>query len=283
MSERYPEGSGDFAIQSNDNIICYFPSQVLSRVSPVFRDMFTMPNPENHTDSAFSTVKVAETATILELFLTHLDPNLITPALDPNTVEDLLQMADKYQVKIIMLWFEQEATMQHVSALSSAKKDAFFITHPLTCLRLAIQFDFREFGRVVLRELAGCKEEVILESQETLTSFNFGTYLYIHRLRKERIKRYDEWIHSLTRDRGKIPSKVCDQCVQRKGRWIFKMMAAIRSMPTWDRFLNAYLDSEKCVPCGIAWDAIYISDITAWKILALDERNLPEWPLGLPK
>jgi hypothetical protein len=66
-----PEGYGDFAIQSSDNGICYFPSQVLSHVSSVFHDMLAVATP----DEGRIFVQIDESLQDLENFLTHIDPN----------------------------------------------------------------------------------------------------------------------------------------------------------------------------------------------------------------
>jgi hypothetical protein len=67
ISSKFPEGYGDFAIQSSDNSICYFPSQVLSHVSSVFRDMLTVATP----DEGRKPLQIDEPVQDLENFLTH--------------------------------------------------------------------------------------------------------------------------------------------------------------------------------------------------------------------
>jgi len=96
VSERFTEEYGDFALQSSDKVVCYFPRHILSHVSPVFRDMFNQGIP------ASQFVQLTEPSIMVELFLAHLDPNALTPHIDPETIAGLMVMAHKYQTNIIL-------------------------------------------------------------------------------------------------------------------------------------------------------------------------------------
>ena len=102
VSERFPEEYGDFALQSSDEVVCYFPRHFLSHASPVFRDMFNVNNYSDQQKPAPQSVQLTESSITVELFLTHLDPNALTPHIDPETIAGLMVMAHKYQTNIIL-------------------------------------------------------------------------------------------------------------------------------------------------------------------------------------
>lgn len=151
VSSKFPEGYGDFGIQSSDKAICYFPSQVLSHVSSVFRDMLNVAT----SDEGKKPVPIDESIQDLEVFLKHIDPNTFFVSIDPNNIRQLLKMADKYHVGRILQWFEHESTISRASSLHTIVQEPFTTTHPRLALELAIQFDFKDTGRIALRELAG--------------------------------------------------------------------------------------------------------------------------------
>lgn len=84
ISSHFPKGYGDLAIQSSDDVVCYFPGPILGHMSEVFRDMLSLGG-SNECNKV--PIKVTEPIAILELFLTHVDPIQLPPAIDPFTIE----------------------------------------------------------------------------------------------------------------------------------------------------------------------------------------------------
>ncbi|KAJ7644254.1 hypothetical protein FB45DRAFT_1053045 [Roridomyces roridus] len=79
----------------NAQISCF---ALLSLVSPVFKDMLAMPQPEHATTESHPVIPVAEDSETLRLILSWCDPRL-SPALDTDTLQDIqtvLHTADKY-------------------------------------------------------------------------------------------------------------------------------------------------------------------------------------------
>ncbi|PVG00430.1 hypothetical protein CPB86DRAFT_729615 [Serendipita vermifera] len=119
-SERFPKTYGDFAIQSSDAVICYFPRHLLMYMSPVFKDMIeitTYSKPPIPRDG--SPVKVTEPCTILEEFLSHLDPKCINHTINQETIQGVLEASRKYQVPEIIRWFEAEVLTSRSGPLAS--------------------------------------------------------------------------------------------------------------------------------------------------------------------
>lgn len=277
ISSKFPEGYGDFAIQSSDDVICYFPSQIISHVSCVFRDMFKSAGPQDQKEP--TPVKVTEPIDILELFLLHNDPSFVTPALDLDTVGDLLRMADKYQVDKFITWFEQEVTFQRVIMDSPTIQMPPFISHPWLILTIAAQNNLVKVGRMAMKELVGSDYQE-LAGWTKLFSPCISSEIY--RLRNHRLERYYPYIATLANDRGGVPSQLCDKCAEKKGQWIYGIMKAVQTKPSWKSFSSAYEDIQACGKgCGIVWSKVYSDNIPEWRASAeQQESELPAWPLS---
>jgi hypothetical protein len=272
ISSKFPEGYGDFSIQSSDDVVYYFPGAILSYISCVFRDMFKSAGSDERAKASETPLKITEPIAILEVFLTHLDPEQLTPLIDPDTIEGLLQMADKYQTSKILRWFEREASMVHGNIDSPGKP--FMIAHPLITSSLACRFDLENIGRAALRELSGCAAQMVYDHT---TYLDPRIYRELYVLRKRRVDRYVDWIRTLSGWTGEDLG--CGHCTNHRGRWIWRMMRDVQNAPTWVTFTAAYEvgRGKKCSTCGsICFDKF----ILGWKGEAeVNEAILPEWPL----
>lgn len=259
-STHFPEGYGDFCIQSSDNVLFYFLRAILSHVSSVFRDMFTLPNEPN---TRTAPLKIAEPSKTTELFLTHLDPNLLTPNIDPDTVEDLVHMADKYQTNVILHWFEREALIRQ-GLTKATLQEAYITTHPMATLSISVDCNLEKIIGVATKEALG---HDWTDLPPSFISRYPNLYCKLSRERNERIKLYQKWIYELTRDGSGIPTMICDKCVERKGRWIHGMMQRIQIKPVWATFISAF---DNCAPCGNSCGF-------KWNKLDLYTNQLPKW------
>jgi len=75
-------------------------------------------------------------------------------------------MADTYQIKKILRWFELEAGVMYGNIDSPG--EPFIMTHTLICLSLACRFDLENLGRVALRELSGCAAQIVYDHTKYL-------------------------------------------------------------------------------------------------------------------
>jgi hypothetical protein len=284
VSSLFPEGYGDFALESEDGVICYFPSQILGHMSPVFKDMLAL------GDRATSHVKLTESVKTLELFLTHLDPNLTKASIDRETIPDLLEAAHKYQVNAIMRWFDLEATTQRMCRGTVVASDEFAINYPGEALSLAIRYGLVETTRLSLRELCNSDSQILLDHGPAL---GILIYLKIQRLRDARIKRYQKWVGVMTTARPTSAKEatnskstifivqgngyyICNKCVAQRACWTAEILKAVHSQPVWTNFIRAYeTDSE----CCFAWSDYFRDMLPEWEAEALrEEAELPEWP-----
>lgn len=288
VSTLFPEGYGDFALESQDGVICYFPSQILGHMSPVFKDMITLG--DNGPRTSAPPVKLTESVKTLELFLTHLDPNLTKASIDKETIADLLEAAHKYQVNTIMHWFDLEATTQRTRRGMVVASDEFAINYPGEALSLATRYGLVETVRLSLRELCNSDSQRLLDHVPAL---GISIYLKVQRLRETRIKRYQNWVGVMTKARPDptkertISSKpyfaiqsdgyyTCNKCVAQRAYWTGEMLKAVHSEPVWTSFIRAYETDSKCC---FAWSDYFRDMLPEWEAEALrEEAKLPEWP-----
>jgi hypothetical protein len=101
-SDRFYTTDADVILRSADGR--KFPSHkiVLSLVSPVFRDMFSLPQPPSPGPAPIPVVDVCEAGKVLDMFLQCLYP-LPKPTVDDfELMEALIVAADKYETKVVL-------------------------------------------------------------------------------------------------------------------------------------------------------------------------------------
>jgi hypothetical protein len=145
VSQEFPEGYGDFTFKSSDGVVFHFPLFLLSHASPIFEDMRKIGTNFQGNDM----LVLSETGSTLETLLRLIDPAKETPALDWECVQQLLEAAEKYQIKNIFSWFEREVTF----GLSDTTTT---LEHPILCLGLAKRFGLKHtVGRDQFSRLEG--------------------------------------------------------------------------------------------------------------------------------
>ncbi|PVG00433.1 hypothetical protein CPB86DRAFT_871952 [Serendipita vermifera] len=274
-SKRFPKVYGDFAIQSNDGIVCYFPRYLLAYMSPVFKDMMEIGLNNDVSDSEGPPpLKVTEASTTLEEFLSHLDPKTVELSFNEDTVQDLLAAAHKYQVEAILDRFEKDMT----------RLQSKFPLHMHT-------------AREACRILTGCPSSLL---EHDSINLSFKGYRHLIRLRKDRVKIFQAYIERLTQhkvqrvtqyDRNGRPTtydlvtdsniKTCILCSIEYASWIVSITEAINQSPCWDSFWSSYQRKYDCGTCKTSLADRFDGEIEQWRTASLQkEEELPEWPFG---
>lgn len=245
--------------------------------------MFNISEEGNTEQIDKARVSVEEESENLELFLTHLDPRVLTPTIDPDTIEPLLQMAHKYRARIVLRWFEQEVLLHRVNRSTSESWESLLVTHPMEVLHMAVRFGLVGTIRVALKEVSGCHHNHVAEKARSL---GFPLYLEVCRLRQVRFQRYQEMIDVLSNHRittwgrrsDDSDMKVCMICATKRGLWILSIERAVQESPRWATFIRAYEDSSRCGGCDLAWPDHFRREIAGWKKKAeKEEAVLPLW------
>jgi hypothetical protein len=290
VSSLFPEGYGDFALESQDGVICHFPSQILGHMSPVFNDMLTLG--DNGSRRSTPPVKLTESIKTLELFLTHLDPKLPKASIDKETISDLLKAAHKYQVNTIMQWFDLEATTQRMRRGTMVASDEFAVQYPAEALALGVRYDLVETAHLSLREICNFDSQMLMDHGPAL---GISIYLKLQQLRDIHIKRYQKWVGVMTKPRPDsskettyplngnrvyfcaqgIGHYACNKCIAQRACWIAEILKAVHSNPVWASFIRAYETNSKCC---FAWSDYFRDMLPEWEAEALrEESRLPEW------
>ncbi|PVG00428.1 hypothetical protein CPB86DRAFT_225605 [Serendipita vermifera] len=207
-SKRFPKSYGDFALQSSDGVICYFPKHVLTYMSPAFheilnisvdsKDMVQVP-PDG------SPLEVTETSVVLENLLAHIDPKTLDPCapMDVATIAETLAAAHKYQVDIILQRFEKEILSLRTEVVRKGtqstpvqKYSRLLYSNPLLILYLGDIYGLPKVAQQACKMLAGCPSSLI-KLDTVSCNLSAHSYHYVNQLREERIRRYRGYIEHL--------------------------------------------------------------------------------------
>jgi hypothetical protein len=207
-SKRFPKSYGDFALQSSDGVICYFPKQILTYMSPALDRWLLDPSVDDkeRTQALLDGVLVLEeTSAVLEAFLAHIDPKTLdTYALfDVATIAETLAVAEKYEVDIILQRFENEITgsrtevgRKGTQVTSVPKRSALLCSNPLLILYLGETYGLPKVAQEACRMLAGCSSSLI-KPDMLEDKLNYYSYYYVTKLREDRVRRYKGYIEHL--------------------------------------------------------------------------------------
>jgi hypothetical protein len=101
-SSDFPSGYGDFELKSSDNVIFSFPCGLLAHVSPIFKDMFALGDPNQKEP-----LPLTENAEAIRQFLLYIDPLKESPKLTTGSMTAFVEVAKKYQVPMMLEAFKK--------------------------------------------------------------------------------------------------------------------------------------------------------------------------------
>jgi len=304
-SKEFPQGYGDFILQSSDHVLFYFSPAILAYVSPFFKDMFAI---SNHASSPAAInneqpLVMEEDALTLSLLLRHVDPLKESPPIDATTISRLIRAANKYQIDSVIQWFSKQvfSTPQMILLEPpsinnkywrdikwfSARESAFIYINPLLVLSISEQWCLDQVSRRALQVLAAAPSTT-LQIDGVATSYNM--FRHILKLREQRISWYQERVEQC---RSKFPvdrRSKCPECRVGFIEWILICTRSIQSTPGWDsiRHSKSSLDKE-CEACKKAgfhaswsWNSRkfdWAIDFDGWERDAMAmEAQLPDLP-----
>jgi hypothetical protein len=298
-STKFPAGYGDFGLHCSDDVLCHFPRYLLGYMSGFFKGMFELPdiNGKNEQSrTAPEPLRLTETSAVIELLLQHMDPRTQHHEINPDSIVDLLEAAQKYQVPTIPEWYENEVQLRKTLVYTTSIPDPLapqpsLVTNPLLILYCALRFNLPRSGQLALKEFTQCNAEVL---EFTTNQLSLQAYLHGMSLRRERIELFRGFIARLTKlkeVRGHryngiitttdLDTKTCAKCTSARASWIFALEAAVRQRPTWASFVTAYEASGRaCTRCATSsWADYYGGLLKDWEVKAKEmEREIPEWP-----
>jgi len=101
-SEHFGAIDADVILRSADGRDFHVHKSMLSIASPVFRNMFTFPQPPSSESSPIPVVDVSETGNVLDVFLRCLYPVSKPTVQDFGLLEGLVAAAEKYETDIVL-------------------------------------------------------------------------------------------------------------------------------------------------------------------------------------
>ncbi|PVF96032.1 hypothetical protein CPB86DRAFT_787455 [Serendipita vermifera] len=147
-SSKFPEGYGNLALRSSDNMIFHFPLFLLAYVSPVFKDMCEFGGNTSNSE----VIQMSEDSKMIDHILSFIDPEQETPNFSWENIEEVLLVAEKYQIKSILRWFQKEVRTE--AEIGKGWRTA--VEKPMLCLGLGIQYGYPEVAKLGLRDLLRC-------------------------------------------------------------------------------------------------------------------------------
>ncbi|KAG8812595.1 hypothetical protein FRC17_001949 [Serendipita sp. 399] len=279
-SERFPAGYGDFVLKSSDGVVFHFSRSILAYMSDFFRGMFELPATEKNQGTARKPLVLTETAAAIEVFLQQIDPKNPTPTIDHDTVIELLEMARKYQVQTIFDRFQIMMRREH------DQYTGLLFSRPLAVLYIAMQHDLEMVGKWALQELMQCSSRRIENDEVEIPA---KTFQYIHRLRRERLRKLQAYIDVITKSNTTVdPPSVttCARCSTLRSELLLHLERSIEKNPNWSTFNGICIlaPDKKCPQCRKVKPGLIDvpkSQYAQWAKEMRDlEESLPPWPIA---
>lgn len=213
---------------------------LLSVASPVFKDMFNLPQPASPTTPTGATIPVIDvddTPEDLEVFLRIIYPFGPPPLHTLDTISRAFVILDKYQV--------QSGTLQPIRSLLVSPK--FLKNDPVRVYCLACGWKFQEEADIAA-PYTSCLDVVSLVREEDVPLMTSAEYHRILILGKERRARSTKWIVA-----GLVPACTASQC---HGNRKFYTAFRKKLLAEFDTDYSAFYDYGECISrCyEIAWE-----------------------------
>jgi hypothetical protein len=121
----------DVILRSKDSVLFYLHKSILSFVSPVFLDMFSLPQPPSGENDALLVIDVTEDSKTIDCLLHHFYPVPAPVINELRDIADVLEAARKYQI-------------EHATRLVKLKLLDFINSKPLQTYAIACLFHLEE-------------------------------------------------------------------------------------------------------------------------------------------
>jgi len=168
---------------------------ILSLVSPIFKDMFTIPQPPTDTPGVLPHVDVEDSPNAWENILRTIYPMPHPPVNNLDDLESLLLTAKKYEMEFVINLHQQ-----------SFRNRNFIQEDPLRLYAIACAGGFEDQAKYVARHA----EHLKVVGRSDVGDLRGLTLESYHRLISFLVKRDKEWYQTLAGAR--TPHKSCCQC-----------------------------------------------------------------------
>ena len=155
-------------MRSSDGVLLYYPKVFLTHASPFFRDMCSISEHANDSNSMDSDqpLRMEEDAATLEELLQSIDPAKPTPPIKRETISKVFRAAHKYQIDKFIAHFTQSAAQElKCNCGTQTNSGALLSTDPMLVLSIAEQYKLPDLARLALRELISMPMNKLLTSK----------------------------------------------------------------------------------------------------------------------
>jgi hypothetical protein len=181
-SYEFPPGYGDINIQSSNGIVISFHRDVLTRESPVFKEMLS--SSETKSDTPLT---LPEPSTTIEHLLSFIDPKKVPRPLTKDTIVRLLDATKKYQVAKVIAEFEDMAANPRGGLHSLCARE------PMLILSLAERFGMRRLGAFTMAQAIKAHQDKVCTAEYPVSRTAYA------QLMKERAQRVT-WLSDKVND-----------------------------------------------------------------------------------
>ncbi|KAG8781459.1 hypothetical protein FRC15_008686 [Serendipita sp. 397] len=226
QSAEFPENYGDFQLVSSNHVIFSFPRFLLSHGSPVFKDMLRIGTGDS-SDYETDKLQLTEDSTTLDQLLRFLDTTKKPLPIHMDTVEGLLESAQKYQVEQVFDYWEEQMIVRDV------EMHVIGIRHPMMSFFLAARFRRDEFARLALREFIRAPDSNLDLPKGFMVEHR--RIIHLTRLRQERSRYLIDYIYDFHRGMG--PNDCCtEQAMTMMGAKTIPLVLELMKEPSWATF-----------------------------------------------
>ncbi|KAG8854221.1 hypothetical protein FRB91_003872 [Serendipita sp. 411] len=186
QSAEFPENYGDLRLVSSDRVVFSFPLFFLSHMSPVFKEMLA--TAREQSSGPLEELRLTEDSTTLDQLLRFLDPTKKPLPIDMDTVEGLLESAQKYQVERVFEYWEEQVKVQ------DEDRKVIKIRYPMMTFFLASHFGRDDLTKLAERELVRAPDKDLYLSKGFIVDHR--EVIRITQLRQKRSEKLIGRIHS---------------------------------------------------------------------------------------
>jgi BTB/POZ domain len=270
---RFGKGYGDFTMESSDNMLLYFPKDLLIQASPFFKDMFGIAEHATNSSLVDNTqpLVMEEDSETLEDLLLCIDPSKAMPPINPSTIEKVFRAAHKYQIEKFITYFAYVVGQEPACTCAAQNCGEFLSKNAALVLSLAERYDLPDLARRALRRLIVEPMDKLLASNPAIS---LKMWLHLLHLRKQRTGWFVEYIDRIGRGRHS-GVQICHRCHTCLMAWTRN----VHDTPSWssvEKEISTWL--ENCT--SPYFSVINTTDhLKMWKTEVREvERHLPALP-----
>ncbi|KAH9040391.1 hypothetical protein EDB85DRAFT_1858886 [Lactarius pseudohatsudake] len=123
----FNDADADTILRSSDQVDFYVYRVILSKVSPVFESMFSLPQPDTVSGKQIPIISLTENSKIIVVLLASIHPTVATESVPLDVMIDTLVAAKKYDMDVVSDYLVQKFAKS--KAVQDSPVEAFCLAH----------------------------------------------------------------------------------------------------------------------------------------------------------